>query len=119
LQAGEFIYEQLAADEMEYVFKHALTQEEAYSALLVERRKLLHERAGVALESMFAGQLDDHLEELARHYSRTDNVRKAIEYLRRAGEQAIQRTAKRCKTSLPLWNFSGACRRTRSGTDEN
>jgi Cdc6-like AAA superfamily ATPase len=79
----------------------------------------LHERAGVALESMFAGQLDDHLEELARHYSRTDNVRKAIEYLRRAGEQAIQRTAKRCKTSLPLWNFSGACRRTRSGTDEN
>jgi hypothetical protein len=29
--------------------------------------KLLHERAGLALESMFAGQLDDHLDELARH----------------------------------------------------
>src|SRR5712664_1536426 len=93
LQAGEFIYEQPATGDVEYTFKHALTQEVAYNALLVERRKLLHERAGVALESLFAGQLEDHLEELARHYSRTDNVRKAIEYLRRAGEQAIQRSA--------------------------
>jgi predicted ATPase len=57
LQAGEFIYEQPA----EYTFKHALTQEVAYNTLLVERRKLLHERAGEDLESMFAGQLDDHL----------------------------------------------------------
>jgi hypothetical protein len=32
--------------------------------LLVERRKPLHERAGVALESMFAEQLEDHLGEL-------------------------------------------------------
>jgi predicted ATPase len=93
LQMAEFIYEQPATGDIEYIFKHALTQEVAYNALLLERRKLLHERAGVALESMFAGQLEDHLEELARHYSRTDNVRKAIEYLRRAGEQAIQRSA--------------------------
>jgi predicted ATPase len=61
LQAGEFIYEQPAAGDVEYTFKHALTQEVAYNALLVERRKLLHERAGEDLESMFAGQLDDHL----------------------------------------------------------
>jgi predicted ATPase len=93
LQAGEFIYEQPAAGDVEYVFKHALTQEVAYNALLVERRKLLHERAGVALESMFADQLDDHLGELARHYSRSDNVAKAVEYLGRAGQQALQRSA--------------------------
>jgi class 3 adenylate cyclase/predicted ATPase len=93
LQAGEFIYEQLGAGALAYIFKHALTQEVAYGALLVERRKLLHERAGAALESMFAGQLDEHLVELAYHYSRTDNVRKAIEYLERAGQQALQRSA--------------------------
>ena len=45
----------------EYIFKHALTQEVAYNSLLIERRKQLHERAGQALESMFAEQLDDHL----------------------------------------------------------
>jgi predicted ATPase len=93
LQAGEFIYEQPAAGDIEYIFKHALTQEVAYGALLVERRMLLHQRAGVALESMFAEQLDDHLDELAHHYSRSDNVAKAVEYLGRAGQQALQRSA--------------------------
>jgi class 3 adenylate cyclase len=68
LRAGEFIYEQPAANDVEYVFKHALTQEVAYNSLLMERRKQLHERAGQALESMFADQLDDHLGQLAHHY---------------------------------------------------
>jgi predicted ATPase len=66
LQMAEFIYEQPATGEIEYIFKHALTQDVAYYSMLIERRKLLHERAGVALESMFAEQLDDHLGELAR-----------------------------------------------------
>ena len=93
LRAGEFIYEQPAANGVEYVFKHALTQEVAYNSLLIQRRKLLHERAGEAVESMFAGHLEDHLDELAHHYSRSDNVEKAIEYLGRAGQQAIWRSA--------------------------
>src|SRR5437899_1736371 len=59
LQAGEFIYEQPAAGDVEYIVKHALTQEVAYNSLLIERRKQLHEGAGQALESIFAGQLDD------------------------------------------------------------
>ena len=61
LQAGEFIYEQPAIGDTEYIFKHALTQEVAYNSLLIERRKQLHERAGQALEAIFASQLDDHL----------------------------------------------------------
>ena len=72
---GEFIYEQPATGDVEYIFKHALTQEVAYNSVLIERRKQLHERAGQALESMFADQLDDHLNELAHHYSRSDNAR--------------------------------------------
>ena len=39
LQAGEFVYEQPAFPEVEYIFKHALTQEVAYNSLLMERRK--------------------------------------------------------------------------------
>jgi predicted ATPase len=93
LQLAEFIYEQPAFPEVEYTFKHALTQEVAYNSLLIERRKQLHERAGEVLESMFAGQLEDHLDELAHHYSRSDNVSKAVEYLGRAGQQAMQRSA--------------------------
>jgi predicted ATPase/class 3 adenylate cyclase len=93
LQAGEFIYEQVAAGDVEYVFKHALTQEVAYNALLVERRKLLHERTGEAIEALFKDRIDDHLTDLAHHYSRSANTRKAVEYLFRAGRQAAARCA--------------------------
>ena len=93
LQASEFIYEQPALADAEYVFKHAFTQEVAYNSLLMERRKLLHERTGQALESMFGERLDDHLGELAHHYGHCDNFSKAVDYLGRAGQQAMQRSA--------------------------
>jgi len=69
LQAGEFIYEQPATGDIQYTFKHALTQEVAYNSLLIGRRKNLHERAGQALEAMFSDHLDEHLSELAHHYA--------------------------------------------------
>jgi class 3 adenylate cyclase/tetratricopeptide (TPR) repeat protein len=93
LQLAEFIYEQPATGDVEYTFKHALTQEVASYSLLTERRKLLHERTAMALESMFAGQLEDHLVELAHHYGRSANDGKAVEYLARAGQQALDRSA--------------------------
>jgi class 3 adenylate cyclase/predicted ATPase len=91
LRAGEFINELPGSYDIQFAFKHALTQEVAYNSILSERRKLLHERAGQALEAIFA--VDDHLSELARHYKRADNIHKAIEYLGRAGQQAMQRCA--------------------------
>jgi len=93
LQAGEFIYEQPAFPEVEYIFKHALTQEVAYNSLLVERRKFLHERAGTAIEAMFANRLEDYLSDLARHYDRSGNAIKAVEYMGRAGIQAMSRAS--------------------------
>jgi len=93
LRAGEFIYERLALGEAEYTFKHALTQEVAYNSVLMERRRLLHERTGQAIEALFEDRIDDHLTELAHHYSRTANTRKAVEYLFRAGSQAAARSA--------------------------
>src|SRR6202035_940167 len=93
LRAGEFIYEQPSTIGVEYVFKHALTQEVAYNSLLIERRKQVHDRAGQALEAIFVDQLEDHLTQLAHHYSHSDNIDKAIEYLGRAGQQALQRSA--------------------------
>ena len=56
LQLGEFIYEQPAFPDVEYVFKHALTQEVAYDSVLIERRKLIHEKTANALETMYAQQ---------------------------------------------------------------
>src|SRR5216684_4687256 len=93
LRAAEFIYEQPALADIEYTFKHALTQEVAYNSLLIERRKVLHGRAGAAIEALYADRLDDYLSELARHYQRSSNIGKALEYLGRAGQQALQRSS--------------------------
>ena len=93
LQLGEFVFEQPSISDVEYTFKHALTQEVAYNSVLMERRKQLHESVGQAMESIYSGSIDDHLVDLARHFSRSGNRAKAVEYLRRAGTQAISRGA--------------------------
>ena len=90
---GEFIYEQLAVGDTEYIFKHALTQEVAYNSVLMERRQQLHERAGAALETLYASTVEEHLAELAHHYGRSANPGKAVQYLTRAGQQALKRSA--------------------------
>ena len=66
LRAGEFIYEQAALGQ-EYTFRHVLTQEVAYNSVLMERRRLLHERTGEAIEALFEDSIDRHLVELAHH----------------------------------------------------
>ena len=119
LQAGEFIYEQPALGEAEYTFKHALTQEVAYNSMLMERRRLLHERTGEAIEALFKERIDDHLAELAHHYSRSANTRKAVEYLFRAGSQATARFAyseavTRLSSALELLEATTRRRRTSS-----
>jgi class 3 adenylate cyclase len=93
LQMGEFVYEQPAVGDTEYIFKHALTQEVAYNSVLIERRKQLHEHIGAALEALYASSLDDHLAELAHHYGRGNNPARAVQYLARAGKQAVGRSA--------------------------
>jgi class 3 adenylate cyclase/tetratricopeptide (TPR) repeat protein len=93
LQVGEFIYEQPAVNDVEYTFKHALTQEVAYKSVLTERRKLLHQRTAKAIEAIYSDYLDDHLDDLAYHYSRSDDVTKAVRYLYLAARQAAMRAA--------------------------
>src|SRR5215475_11780010 len=93
LQHGEFVYEQPSIVDVEYTFKHALTQEVAYNSMLVERRKQLHEHVGRAIELLYPASLDDHVADLAHHFSKSGNGAKAIEYLWLAGVQALSRGA--------------------------
>ena len=93
LQAKEFLYEQPAFPESEYLFKHALTQDVAYGTVLHEQRKQLHEQTGQAIEALYAEKVDDHYTELGNHYTRSENAEKAVEFLSLAGQQAVQRSA--------------------------
>jgi len=93
LQHKEFLYEQPAFPEPDYIFKHALTQEVAYNSVLQERRKGLHEQTAQAIEALYRDNLDEHYSELAHHYTRSGNTEKAVEYLHLAGQQAVQHSA--------------------------
>jgi tetratricopeptide (TPR) repeat protein len=93
LQTGEFIYEQPASGDVEYTFKHALTHDVAYSSLLTQRRRLLHERTAQGIEALYREGLENHYADLAHHYRSSGNAAKAVEYLRLAGEQAVARGA--------------------------
>src|SRR5262249_1089438 len=93
LQRKEFLYEQPALPEVEYSFKHALTQEVAYGSVLHEHRKAIHERTAQAMEALYHATLDEHYSELAHHYTRSGKTEKAVEYLHLAGQQAVRRSA--------------------------
>src|SRR4030095_14533711 len=83
----------LRDSEYAYLFKHILTQETAYSSLLRQDRRQLHRRIAAIYETLFAGQLDDYLSLLAFHYGEAGDVTKAVEYLSRYGERAMQISA--------------------------
>jgi class 3 adenylate cyclase/tetratricopeptide (TPR) repeat protein len=74
--------------DLEYIFKHALTQEVVYNGLLKKDRRQLHERIAVVMETLFADRLPEFYEALAHHYQRGTSVDKAIDYLIRSGYKA-------------------------------
>jgi len=88
LQALEFIYEKSLFPELEYIFKHALTQEVAYNSLLQKRRKEIHEKIGRAIEELYPERLEEFYEMLAYHYSKSENLAKAYRYAKLSGEKA-------------------------------
>jgi class 3 adenylate cyclase/tetratricopeptide (TPR) repeat protein len=95
LQAAEFLYETRLFPEIEYTFKHALTQQVAYETLLQERRRTLHARIVVALEGLAGERMAERVERLAHHALRGEVWDKALAYGRQAGEKALARSAYR------------------------
>jgi class 3 adenylate cyclase/tetratricopeptide (TPR) repeat protein len=101
LQGLEFIYEKSLFPELEYIFKHALTQEVAYNSLLHKKRKEIHEKIGSAIETLYPDRLEEYYELLTYHYTRSDNKQKAVEYLEQASRKAAKLNAvKESKTYL-------------------
>ena len=79
--------------ELEYIFKHALTQEVVYNGLLMKERRLIHEKIGLVMEELFQDHLPEFYEILAYHYSQSDNFPKAYEYLKLSGGKAAKNYA--------------------------
>ena len=88
LQQEEMIQERARLPELEYIFKHHLTQEAAYNGLLKAQRQVFHRRVAEALERLFPGRVEEQVGLLAYHWERAGDAEKAAEYLLRAGDRA-------------------------------
>ena len=86
----EFIQQVSVFPEVSYRFKHAITQTVAYESLLLYKRKELHEQVAQTTEMLNIDRLAEHFEELAYHYSRSDNIAKAVQYLELAGDKGAR-----------------------------
>ena len=93
LQRAEFLYQSRFLPEPQYTFKHALTHQVAYESLLKERRRAIHLQLLAISEALYADRLDEHVERLAHHALASEQWTKAVDYLYRSANKAIQRSA--------------------------
>jgi ABC-type oligopeptide transport system substrate-binding subunit/class 3 adenylate cyclase len=88
LQREEMIRERARVPELEYIFKHHLTQEAAYNGLLKKERRTYHRQVAETLEQLFPERIEEQVGLLAHHWERAEEPERATEYLLRAGDQA-------------------------------
>jgi class 3 adenylate cyclase/tetratricopeptide (TPR) repeat protein len=93
LQAAEFLYESRLFPDLAYTFKHALTHDVAYAALLQERRRTLHGVVLAAIERHAGTRGAELAEARAYHAVRAEVWDRAVDALREAGTAAFARGA--------------------------
>ncbi|HTW20069.1 MAG TPA: tetratricopeptide repeat protein [Mycobacteriales bacterium] len=94
LRGADFI----VAEDVEhgrYGFRHAITQEVAYSTIVETTRAALHGRIGRTLERRAGDATDRVLDLLAHHFARGDDEQRRRTYVLRAAEAAEKRWANR------------------------
>lgn len=89
LEALELIRQRAWFPELAYLFKHAIVHDVTYSTLLDERRRKLHAVVARATEELYADQLGDHCDSLARHWLEAGEPHRALPHLAAAGERAL------------------------------
>ncbi len=90
LQYADLIREATRIPELEYMFRHALTQEAAYRTILHKLRRDYHGRVGEVMEQLFADQLEEHAPMLAHHFQEAEDTPRAIRYHTMAGDAAYR-----------------------------
>jgi DNA-binding SARP family transcriptional activator/predicted ATPase len=88
LEDRALVYQERTIPEVEYSFKHVLTQETVYRSIVRQRRETMHRRVAEAIETLYSEGLAEHYEELAYHYEQAADIYEATGYLLQAGQKA-------------------------------
>lgn len=91
------------APDLAYIFKHAVTQEVAYNLMLYSQRRQLHQAVAEWIEDSNKNNIESFYSLLAYHWTQAAEmpdsvrnhiaIRKATDYLEKAGEQAMNNYA--------------------------
>lgn len=95
LEAQGLVLEEAPMPEASHLFKHIITQEVAYERLLHAQRRALHGQVARCYEANVAAGAVAPFPVLAHHWQRAEVSAKAMEYLEKAGEQALAASANR------------------------
>ncbi len=76
-----------------YAFIHSLYQEILYERVATGWRQRLHQRIGERGEAAYGDHAREIAAELALHFERGHDYRRAVQYLQHAGENAVRRSA--------------------------
>ncbi len=90
LERTQLIREASRIPELEYAFRHALTQEAAYSTILRKQRRAYHLRVGEALEWLFPDHLEEWAGTLAEHFFLARAYEKSLHYALTSGGAAFR-----------------------------
>ncbi len=91
LEAADLIEVRTRDPEPEYMFKHVLTYETAYNSLLHQQRKIIHKQiADYMAFNLFWMLGEEYAPIVAEHYYKSETWPRAMRYLQRAAEAAVQ-----------------------------
>ena len=85
---AQVIHEEIS--KARYRFIHVMQQEVIYQGIPGERRRQLHREVGENLERHCNGQTEPIVETLAHHFCEGRDHKKAISYLKQAGDRAAE-----------------------------
>ncbi|HEV2027429.1 MAG TPA: hypothetical protein VGS16_02725 [Candidatus Dormibacteraeota bacterium] len=95
LEASGLIQVATFDPELEYLFRHALVQDAAYSSLLKQDRRALHRLAADTLISLYPERKRELAAVIAMHLEQAGDGTRAAEHLVVAGDHALERFANR------------------------
>ena len=93
LLQAEILYRRGPAPRALYIFKHALIQDAAYQSLLASDRQQLHRRLVRLLQEDFPAVVEAEPELMTYHCEHGGLTVEAVDYLLKAGQRAVQRSA--------------------------
>ena len=88
LESADLVRLAQTRPELEYLFRHALVQDAAYSVLLLSDRQRIHHIVGQTIEQSYPDRPDELAPILGHHFALAGNNERAFHYFSLAGDAA-------------------------------